>query len=394
MRAHRGLSAAKTLAEHGDWSNVRSQLRRYMQLHPRDARAHLMMAEALVKDDLLSTVERVTDAITYLQKIADDSPLAARARTQEARLRLLILHEPSQAERVFREAIRLDPTSFEAHYLLWHLLGLTGRSHSSECEAIFWQVYQLTPEVDRSVRLREWYLSEFGPGSWTAPFDRMMGFLNENEQPSALVEYRRLGRFRHADKDSPMVHAALAQRFWRDGEVQDAAEIIRKASSLNGAGDDPFFIATSVTVSLELGQFEQAERCFSQWKRSRDSYEFWRLHGILDEEIRRDSASAIRAYDAALKIWPGQSDWSLRFRKAHCLDRMGQTEQADDARRSAKTFEELLETDVHQELRKALGDLSDPNQLRKIIDFYQKLGRDREVDSWTRELRKLRDLEE
>ena len=46
-----GFSQARTLARYGLWPEARRALTRYRWLHPSDARAHLLFAEALIKEE-------------------------------------------------------------------------------------------------------------------------------------------------------------------------------------------------------------------------------------------------------------------------------------------------------------------------------------------------------
>ena len=40
----------------------------------------------------------------------------------------------------------------------------------------------------------------------------------------------------------------------------------------------------------------------------------------------------VAALEKAESVWPGELDWQLMFRKAHCLVRMKADGQADEAR--------------------------------------------------------------
>lgn len=388
LRMQYGLSAAEDSVERGAWKDARVQLRRYLWLHPRDGQAHLKMAESLVKDERLPTNEAVAEAIDHLKQIPDESPLGAEARVQQARLRFLILHHPIQAERLFHHAIQLDPHSFEAHYLLWKLLDMTGRSHLAE--PVFWKVYQLTPPSERAFRLREWYMSQFFPATANPTLDRMMGFADGSEPPTANIEFLRLQHFRANEPNAPIMHATLARWFYREGDPKHAMTLLREAFSLDTAFEETYFLATLVAVSIELGDFEDAERFFARWPQPHSGYEYWRWKGMIDDEIRHDYQTAIEAYDKALGVWPGQANWEMQFRKAQCLVRLGNNQQAKQVRQAAKTIELLMESDVHERLRKALAHLEDSEQIKHLVEFYRALGRQREVECWMKQIELLR----
>ena len=135
--ASRGLATAEGLAKHGLWQEVHQPLARYRWLHPSDARANLLAAEALVKDDSVPLGRRITDSLACLARIPDTSPNAVDARIAEARVELFLRYEPMAASRSLERAIDLEPVSLEAHMLLWKLLELTGRAE--ETEEAFWQ---------------------------------------------------------------------------------------------------------------------------------------------------------------------------------------------------------------------------------------------------------------
>ena len=48
-----------------------------------------------------------------------------------------------------------------------------------------------------------------------------------------------------------------------------------------------------------------------------------------------------------------------------------------------------MANEVHKRLREILADLENPDHLREMVDFYEKLGRPREVEAWSREVARL-----
>jgi tetratricopeptide (TPR) repeat protein len=271
--------------------------------------------------------------------------------------------------------------------MLWKVLNMTGRPHLTE--ALFWQVYELTPPQERPLRLREWYLSEFSTGSEVAPFDQSMGFLEESEKPSALVEFKRLQQFVLAEPESPIPGAAVARLFLDENLREKSREALQQIDTLEGAYEEPYYIATRFRVLLEFGEFDAAESCFSQWPEPRSGFEYWKYKAIVLDEIRHEDEAAIAAYDRALQVWPGCSDWQLMFRKAHCLNRLGRNLEADQLRAKAAVIEKLMERAVHVQLRQALIHLNDPAAVGEVVEFYEKLGRTHEVDAWNRHRQQL-----
>ena len=383
VRAETGLSTAEKMMKRSAWRQARRALRRYLWLQPHDAAAHLKMAEALIRDNRLTQEESVFPAIKHLQEIDDSSPLGAVARTQEGRLTFLILHQPSRAERLFRRAIELDSDARDASYFMWKLLSMTERWYL--CAPYFWKVYEQTPDRDKAVLLREWYLTEFSPGTANALLNRNMGFLTAG----AETDLRRLSEFHRQEPDSPTNVSALARWYLRKRNFKQALELLETGSRPEGVFADRFFVATLVEALVETGHLDRAETVFDRWPEPHTGYEFWKWQGIIDDEIHRDDANAIAAYQKALDTWAGRMDWPTRHRMAHCFSRMGKRQRADQERKFANAVEKLMEPDVHKKLRIALAQLNRADQIRHIVRFYRKLHRNREARCWEQVIEQL-----
>lgn len=380
VRAERGRGLAVRHLARARWAQARQELARYLRLHPRDSEARVMLAEAYGRDDALDAVAAAEKAIASLERVPDDSPLGSKARAQEGRLRFLLLQQPARAERLLRRAIDLDRDNYDAHYMLWKLLDMTGRTYLTE--SVFWRVYELSPLEERTLRLREWFLSEFNLSSETAPLDRRMGFLDASENPGVVAVYRRLQQFRAAEPESPIAACAMARLFLREGMRDKAREVLGEFESVEDANTEPYYIATRISVLLDFGEFEQARACLERWPEPKSGYEYWKWKATLLDEVERNDEEAIAAYDQALSVWPGREDWQLMFRKAHCLNRLGRIHEAEDVRRQVERFEKAMERDVHAALVKSLAHLDNPREVASIADFYRKLGRTREADGW------------
>lgn len=371
----------------GEWGPARDEIRRYLRLHPRDVDARVMLAEAFGRDDALNAETAARNAIAQLLYVPDESALGAKARTQEGRLRFLIFNQPAQAERLFRRAIELDARNYDAHYMLWKLLELTGRVHLTE--DVFWRVYDLSPENEQHLRLREWFLSEFSPRSETAPFDEKMGFLEESEKATVLVDYKRLTQFQDAEPESPVFGTAIARLYWREGLRDRAREVLDEVETLETAYDDAYYVATRVGLLLDFGEFQEAGACFNRWPEPKTGFEYWKWKAILLDEMGHDDNAALVALDEALSVWPGCMDWQLMVRKAHCLNRLGLRREAENVRRIADRFGQLMRPDRIVQLRKVLMTMDDSAGIRSVVDFYQGLGRVREADEWKRQYARL-----
>lgn len=387
VRALRGHATAVSHLSRQEWAQGRSDLRRYLRLRPGNAPARMLLAEAFARDESLDGVQATQAAIDQLQQIPDSSPLGARARKQEGLLRFLVLHQPVRAERLFRQAIELDPNHYDAHYMLWKVLALTSRSHLTE--AVFWRVFELARPEDRPLVLREWFLAEFSPGSGAEALDRMMGILADSERPNVLGQYRRLHAFRAAEPESPIAGVALARLFLQEGKRDEALEFVDESGSLAGAYHEPYYVATRVAILLDFGEFEQAEACLERWPEPQSGYEYWKWKAIILDDVKHDDLAAIAAYDRALEVWPGNDDWALMHRKAHCFSRLGRNGEADEIRKTSARIEYQMQRDSIARLRLALGHLDDPAEMARLVDFYTKLDRGREAAMWEARRREL-----
>lgn len=382
-------SQAERSAKRGRWGQVRVHLGRFLAIHPTDAGARLLIAEAFLKDEANLTRDVATDAaLRELEQIADASSHGPRARIQEARLRMFVLHQPRAAEERLRRAMALDPHSGEAPYLLWKLYDLTGRSDWAD--DVFWKSYDATPVPNRADRLREWYMSQFFPAYANPELDRLMGFLGEQDQPSLISEFKRLQNFRETEPDSPVALAAVAKWFHVEGDPKFALQLLTEAEpNLRAPYSEPFYVATLVSILIEMGEFERAEAAFRRWPEPHAGYEFQKWQAIIFDEVRQEFEYALGAYGRALAEWPGTADWRLQFRKAQCLARLGRSPEAEAQRNSAKSIEKLMDRDYQSGLRQALGQLTDATQLKKMLAFYQELSCQREVQAWSEVIRDL-----
>jgi len=368
---------------------AREHVARFLTLNPSDAKARLLLAEAFLKDEANLSRQAAADAaLSQLDRIPDASPMGSRARIQEARLQLFVMHQPRAAEDRLRAARALDPRSGEAAYLLWKLYDLTGRSDWSD--DMFWNSFDATPQSQRAERLREWYMSQFFPAYANPELDRLMGFLGEQELPSVRSEFKRLQYFRDVDPQSAVALAALAKWFHIEGDPRFALQLLSEGEpKLDRPYTEPFFVATFVAILIELGEHERAEAAFERWPEPRAGYEFKKWQAIILDEVWQDFALALESYAEAIARWPGTADWRLQFRMAQCLARIGRSQEAETLRTSARLIERLMERTTQGEIRQALGDLTNATRLQKVREFYRQLSCELEVNAWSEVIRGL-----
>jgi tetratricopeptide (TPR) repeat protein len=377
----RYVAKAEQFITNHEWPKARETLDSYLRFRPGDATARLMMAEAFIRDNKLAGEDKVESALRHLSQIPDTSPHAADARLQEGRLLLLLRLQPGRAERAFRRSLQLDPDRVETHSLLWKLYDLTDRWDSAGEHV--WRLMELLPEQERVNRLRDWYLSEFSPGTANAELERRLGLLGETERPGDDSDRRRLEAFVMAEPDWADGHAILARWYHRQGGLHQAGAQLDLAEQLPGGSETPLVIATRVSVSLELGDFDRAERAFQRWPAPHDGYEYWKTAGMIADQVTRDASAACQAFEKAIQTTAGKSDWLTQHRLAQCLLRQGETGRAAVVRLHSKSVELLMENPVHAGLRRDLLTPLAAQTIARMIDLYRQLERHREVEAWS-----------
>jgi tetratricopeptide (TPR) repeat protein len=371
---------ADRYARSGLWPETRLELARYLRLHPRSDAAHVSFAEACVRDEELSRTEGIAWATAHLERVSDQSPLAAMARSQQGRLELLLRLRPYRAERFFRHAIAVNPRAIDPYFMLWKLGDLTGRSHLYEAE--FWHVYEASTPAERGGRLREWFMSQFFPATANPELDGVIGSFDA-ERNAARTEARRYIQFRDAEPDGPYGYAALGRWFEQEGDPKFALAMLEKGErEAPESQRDPLFQASLVNALLAVGELERAAAVVDRWPAPRDGYEYWLSVGQIRHEHLQDLEGALAAYGRALAFWPGPADWRTLNRQAACLNRLRRAEEAARLRERIAKVEQLTSDAKLRSLRAALGSIEHPSRAAELADFYRELCRPRETRAW------------
>lgn len=388
----RGLGEATRLAKHGLWAEARAAGGRYLLLHPRDAEANLLVAEALAKDEGVPLAERVGEAVRRLRRVPDGDARAADARKAEARVLLFLARDAFAAEEALEQALELAPDDVEANYLGWRILDLTRRNE--EAEPNFRKVLAGTPPAERGTVLRDWYLSQFYPVTSTMELDGLMGFRLTPADDATAVESNRLLGFRASDPDSAAANAAMARWFQAKGDLRFALDLLDGALAARPeeAGADPVFLGTLVDVLIDLGEMDRAGEVFAGWPEGDRSRGYWLAKGRVEQEARDEPAEAAAAYETALASWPGPIDWRTMHRAATCQSRSGNGERAAELRARAGELEGMMDEKTHAGLRKALVRLDNRESLRQLVDFYREIERPVEAEAWGAFIESLPDV--
>jgi tetratricopeptide (TPR) repeat protein len=387
IRVESGLEVASAAIQDKDFAEARAAIVRYLWLHPRSTAARLVAADSYALDDSLPAEEAARNAIEHLRTIPDSDPAAAVARMREGRLTFLILQQPARADKLFLRAIELDPNQFDSHYLRWKLLDMTERYFYSEPE--FWEAYRLAPPDQKAFRMRELYLTQFSPLSGCGELDGLMGFRAAGEVTSEAVVYRRLNRFVQLDPAAPEIVAAFAQWHLRNREREIGLELLDGIADPAAALSEPFYVANLTEVLIELGQLERAEAVFEKWPQPARGYHYWRIAGMIHQEVRQQFAAAEEFYRLALTEWPGPSDRLTMYRRSRCLAILGRTAEAEQALADSNRVEKLMELDLHRRLKEVLTHLDRPAGLREVEQFYRDLQCPREAGEWRKIISEL-----
>lgn len=380
--ANQKLIAAQRAFGVGDWKQARDAVSIYLWLHPNHARAHLLMAEALICDDNLQGESKVYEALRHLKKISDHSDASADARLMEGRLYLLFLLQPSKAEECFKQSLRDAPNRIETHTLLWKTYNLVDQWDLAEEHV--WKIYEQTPPPFQMSLLRDWYLSEFCSIAVNAELDRFLGFLHEGEQISSETDRRRFQAFIDANPDSPEFYAIFARWYFRKRQDRLALELLEKAEKLPDASKNSLLIALRIAINLEMGELDQVGKMLDRWPSPKEGYEYWKTAGLVAHEVHGDEKLACEEFERALVTTPGKSDWRTMHRLAQSLTRRGETEKSAVILQQSRQVSALMDPEFHRRLRLSFVNPQDPRTAEQMVDFYSQLGRLREVAAWQR----------
>jgi len=381
LGAMRARDRAQRAIRIQDWRTVRNELQSYLNVFPSDDSARLSLAEAYFKDARLNPESAVSAAIQQLEYVRRESAFFSAARVQEARMCLFAWLQPHRAESLLREALAVDPENADAHFVLWKLHDLTGRSHLAQPH--FQKVLETTPDEQRSFRLREWYMSQFYPATANPEIDQLMGFIEPGAIQNTVLELRRLEAFRDREPKAALNHAIVARWYSLEGDPKAALQLLQKALDVADTPlQEPFFVATLTQVLFDLGEFDNALRHYRAWPGDLTGYEYSRLGAILADEVERDYERAIRGYREVIRVWPGQADWRIQFRLARCLAKAGDEGAAETMRQQAKQVELLMEEEIHSPLRRMLANPDQLDICERMMQFYDDLGLAYERQHW------------
>lgn len=382
------VADAAVFIDQGKLRESRYQLRHVLWFQPHHAEANILMADALVNDESLSLpgdtgrdIEIVEEALGYLSNVPDESSRAPFARVKAARLKFLLLHQPTAALESLDEANRLDPSFVEAYHLRMMIYSMLGRPRLGSSD--FWKAYELMRAEDRPGLLRLWYMNEFFPNTTLNDLDQRMGFAAAGQMTDEFVTLGRFKGFMNAEPHAALGYVAAARWLLREKDPEGAQQVLNRAlTEANDVERTPYWFAVAVDVQEELGQLEQAVELVEKWPEPRDGFDYWRCRALVEHRALGELEKALVSYDKALSFWPGPIEWSVRNMKASCLRELGRSDEALAETERAAEVERLMRDDVQHEIYQALMNMNDPQGLRRMVKFYQDLDMPRERDAW------------
>ena len=373
------LKAAQEAKENEDWSRVRVHARRYLKTDPNNSDARLLMAEAVMKDVDLEFRQSVETAREMLNAIDDEN--ASIARVREAEIVLINLKRIAESLELVDQALESQPIAAEAFQLKFRIL--CALSRYDDTESLFWNWFENLDESKRTEALRDWYYSQFSTSLFNITTDQFLGILAPSEAPIASTPYYRYRRCLEVEPDKPVLMSAMAAFHLRHQHSENAMKSIQSLIEDEEALTDMLLLNTLIEIYWTDGDFDNAVRYFEMWPESeKDSYRYFRMAGILAQEVDRDFEKALSFYEQAGTSWPGQIDSTIFFRSASCLQRVGRKEDANKKSEIGEKVKALLEPEILLENRKALNRLNESGSYEKLAKFYESFGRQKEADLW------------
>jgi thioredoxin-like negative regulator of GroEL len=352
------LRQAEDAIKDGRWLSASSDLERYVQLRPTDARARLLLGRSL----LALGPHRGSRAVFHLRQIPDDDRLAPEARVREAELLVMTLHRAADAEAALRAALRIDPDSIPARQGLFRIYWWEGR-RTPEAEQWLHEVYELGNEKQQ--------LSALGQLFW----------MRYAEYPKSQA-FPMMQRFLQTDPTDFGARLGLALCFLEMTRIEDGVRLLEECTRERPT--DPVPRSFLVERALDGGSWQRAQELLDDWPEPARVTRYWELRGRYLEQGVRQFADAVPCFEHALEERPDH--WSTRYRLSQCLVALGRTEDADRERELGdRVAHALLDTRVQRLLDEVLPNIeSRPHGCDEIAELYDDVGLVSEGNMWRR----------
>lgn len=348
-----GLHEARLAVARGDWATAEPLIRRYLWIHPRDGDVMLLLAQ------VLTGMNRFSDALAQLEVIDDRHPLAATARTRAAEILLMGMRRAAQAEAMLNRAIACDPQSLDARRLLLYLCRLEDRQ--ADARELVWQTYELADASMRHRTLATWFLIEFA-------------------QFKVQDAYPTLRQFAYNDALDVDAQVALAGLLHRESNVDTA---LHKLQGLNLPPTHLQGRSLLARCCFDLGDAEKGRAILDEWPQtSRDDLRYLFLRGVDFQVHQHAPDKAIDAFRQVLAVQP--EDWQARHRLALCLRLVGRTQEAEREEKETARIQQVVTNEKVKELiEEVIPRLEgDAAMFYRMGQFYEELTLAREARCW------------
>jgi thioredoxin-like negative regulator of GroEL len=323
----------------GRFDEVESALAR-LEIH-----RPLQPEEALLRAESAHAGGRVDAALALLKGIPDDSPVAAQARLLQGRIELRRKHAKS-AERLFRQALAIDPRAVQARRELIYIYAF--QSRRAELAAEFLEIQKSVPLTFENVF--HWCLTR-----------------NTVWEPRELA--RDLSQWLEAEPDDLATRLALAEALRQSGRRAEAEKTLAPLPL-----DDPAALAIKIRMALDRGESETAEKLMKSGPVENEELAVLRGRAAL---ARRDSAEAVRQFTLARRFEPDSRDAVTGL--AAALAQQGDRARALPLLKAAKAHDllaTLLARAANPEARDDVG------LMRALGEQCEAIGRTPEARAW------------
>jgi tetratricopeptide (TPR) repeat protein len=378
------LDEVRALARAGQFPRAQALLERYLQVSPKNDRAHLLMAQLTTEP----TNPQPGIALAHLRIIQTDTPqqtakikfLEGKARYQQGRYDL--------AEDCWTEALRLDPIVPEAGWALVDLLDKEGRQ--AEAHRVGMRLHEVEPDPRDRVRI-------------LLEMSRL-----DIESPEAHSQIELFGPLAKQRPESLPLAVTLGQALVRFNGCEEGLEVLRNA--LRHHPDSPeawdaWLSALALTPDINTLAEE-----FSHLPPAVASDPRFAKHEGMVAQLARDWPRAVRAYRRAYAFEPhnmgviyryrfvlGQAketaefermnDCYINFKDAFLQMRgslFESTDRDEDPRIEEKDFKQTRGAYCEVRAIKKLGVKPYPKLYQRLADLRETMGRPDEARAWHR----------
>ncbi len=360
LRAAPSLDGLAPLINARRLDEVEERLRAYLRLHPDSLQANLLMAQvAIDRDDPKPRL-----ALDHLARIkTDDRGTLAVVRLNEGKA-YSALGRNDQAERSWKEALRLEPRIPEAG---WDLLGLFYvQGRRAEAHRLGMDLFAIEPDPhDRAQLLLELVRQDAQP---IGPDSRI-----KTLEP--LVQ---------AHPEDLHTAIALGLALIRNSRIDEGLAILRGLVERHAGQPDTW---DALLQGLdEARQPDELARTLDRLPAAMaDDPRFDRHRAAIAQE-RRDWSQAADGYLRAWRTDP--SDFQVLYRLSRVLKAAGRLEEARafdlKVRAAQEAKERVLPLYQEANAEKTLGVAPHPDLYHRLADLRERMGRPDEALAWHR----------